>query len=400
MARLTVDDLDVKGKKVLVRVDFNVPLDENRNITDDFRIRAALPTIKKLVEDGGKVILMSHLGRPKGQRKPELSLKPVAERLRELLPGVKVYFVEDCIGESVKEAANKLSEGEILLLENVRFYKEEEKNDPEFARKLAELGDIYVNDAFATAHRAHASTAGIAQYIDVRAAGYLLEKELKYLKDYLENPEQPYTAILGGAKVSGKIEIIERLIGKVKYLLIGGGMSYTFLKAKGYEVGKSLLEEDKIDLAKRTMERAKEAGCELILPADVVVTSEISEEAESTLVKVDNIPADKQGVDIGPETVAIFTEIIEKSRTLLWNGPLGVFEISKFSAGTESIAKKLAEVTEKGAVTILGGGDTAAAAKKFGLSDKFTHVSTGGGASLELLSGAEMIPIKLLSEKE
>ncbi|MBO8151195.1 MAG: phosphoglycerate kinase [Candidatus Marinimicrobia bacterium] len=400
MARLTVDDLRVKGKRVLVRVDFNVPLDENQNITDDFRIRAALPTTKKLVEDGGKVILMSHLGRPKGQRKPELSLKPVAKRLQELLPEVKVYFIDDCIGESVKQSVNKLNDGEILLLENVRFYKEEEKNDPDFAKKLAELGDIYVNDAFATAHRTHASTAGIAQYIKVRAAGYLLEKELKYLKDYLENPEQPYTAILGGAKVSGKIEIIERLIGKVKYLLIGGGMSYTFLKAKGLEVGRSLLEGDKIELAKRTMEKAKEAGCELILPVDVVVTSEISEDADSALVKVDSIPTDKQGVDIGSETVALFTEIIEKSKTILWNGPLGVFEVSKFSVGTKSVAKKLVEVTEKGAVTILGGGDTAAAVKKFGLSEKFTHVSTGGGASLELLSGAEMIPIKLLSEKE
>ncbi|MBO8131779.1 MAG: phosphoglycerate kinase [Candidatus Marinimicrobia bacterium] len=399
MARLTVDDISVKDKRVLVRVDFNVPLDEKQNITDDYRIRAALPTIKKLISDGGKVILMSHLGRPKGERKPELSLKPVAKRLQELLQGTKVYFVEDCIGDEVKKAVDTLKPGEVLLLENVRFYKGEEKNDPEFAKKLAELGDVYVNDAFATAHRAHASTAGVAELLEVKAAGYLLEKELKYLKDYLENPEQPYTAILGGAKVSGKIEIIERLIGKVKYLLIGGGMSYTFLKALGYEIGKSLLEEDKIDLAKSTMEKAKNLGCELILPTDVVVVSEMSSDADIEVINFKNIPSDKMGVDIGPETVATFNEIIEKSKTILWNGPLGVFEIEKFSTGTESVARKVAEVTEKGVITILGGGDTASAVKKFGLADKFTHVSTGGGASLELLAGEELIPIKLLERE-
>ncbi|RKY55465.1 MAG: phosphoglycerate kinase [Candidatus Neomarinimicrobiota bacterium] len=398
MARLTIDDLKVEGKRVLVRVDFNVPLDENQNITDDFRIRAALPTIRKLLNDGAKVILMSHLGRPKGKKIAELSLKPVAERLKKYLNN-KVFFATDCVGVEVKNLANSLQNSEVLLLENLRFHAEERKNDPGFASKLAELADIYVNDAFGTSHRAHASTAGIAEYISQRAAGYLLEKELHYLKDYLDNPEKPYTAVLGGAKVSGKIEIIEKLFGKVQNILIGGGMAYTFLKAKGYEIGKSLLEEDKIDLALNILKKAKEYDCTIYLPTDIVVVPEISDQAVSELVLIGNIPPDRIGVDIGPETTMIYSGIIDLSKTVLWNGPLGVFEIARFSIGTESIARKLAEVTERGTVTVIGGGDSAAAMKKFGLMNNVTHISTGGGASLELLSGMELIPITLITRK-
>ena len=398
MARLTVDDLKVEGKRVLVRVDFNVPLDENQNIIDDFRIRAALPTIQKLLNDGAKVILMSHLGRPKGKRITELSLKPVYDRLRKYLKN-KIFFATDCIGIEVRNIANSVRNGEVLLLENLRFHDEERKNDPYFAAKLAELADIYVNDAFGTSHRAHASTAGIAEYISQRAAGYLLEKELHYLKDYLDNPEKPYTAVLGGAKVSGKIEIIEKLFGKVQNILIGGGMAYTFLKAKGYEIGKSLLEENKIDLALDILKKSEEYDCTVNLPKDLVVVSEISDQAIPELVNVDNISSDKMGVDIGPETTGIYSEIINSSKTVLWNGPLGVFEIAQFSMGTESIAQKLAEITERGAVTVVGGGDSAAAMKKFGLMNKVTHVSTGGGASLELLSGMELIPVTLITKK-
>ncbi|PIS30775.1 MAG: phosphoglycerate kinase [Candidatus Marinimicrobia bacterium CG08_land_8_20_14_0_20_45_22] len=398
MARLTIDDLKVEGKRVLIRVDFNVPLDKSQNITDDFRIRAALPTIQKLLAGGARVILMSHLGRPKGKKTPEFSLKPVAERLQKYLRN-KVYFSPDCIGIEVKSLVNSLQNGEVLLLENLRFYAEEEKNDPDFSAKLADLADIYVNDAFGTSHRAHASTAGICQYIPQRAAGYLLEKELHYLHDYLENPAKPYTAVLGGAKVTGKIEIIERLFGKVDNILIGGGMAYTFLKALGYEIGKSLLEVDKIALAKEILEKAKKFGCQIILPKDVVIADEVSETASCEVVSIDKIPEDKMGVDIGPETSVIFSEVIEKSKTVLWNGPVGVFEMKKFSTGTETIARKLAEITKKGAVTVVGGGDSASAMEKFGLMDKVTHVSTGGGASLELLSGMELIPVTLISNK-
>ncbi|MCK4715716.1 MAG: phosphoglycerate kinase [Candidatus Marinimicrobia bacterium] len=396
MARLTIDDLQVNGKNILVRVDFNVPLDEKQNVTDDFRIRAALPTISKLLNDGGRVILMSHLGRPKGKKDPKFSLKPVADKLGELINN-KVYFAPDCIGEEVKIMVGLLKEGEVLLLENLRFHAAETKNDPEFSAQLAELADIYVNDAFGTSHRAHASMAGVAKYFKQRAAGYLLEKELHYLQDYLAKPEKPYTAILGGAKVTGKIEIIEKLFGKVDNILIGGGLAYTFLKAKGYQIGKSLLEEDKIELARETLKNAKQHGCNIYLPTDVVIVSEISEDAETTIIRADQIPEDKMGVDIGPETTMIFSNIIDESKTVLWNGPLGVFEIQQFSMGTESIARKLADITSRTAVTVVGGGDSASAMKKFKLMDKVTHVSTGGGASLELLSGLELLPVKLIS---
>jgi len=398
MARLTIDDLKVNGRKVLVRVDFNVPLDENQNIRSDFRIKAALPTIEKLLKGGAKVILMSHLGRPKGKKDPKFSLKPVADRLGELIPN-KVYFAPDCIGAEVAEMVNNLQEGEVLLLENLRFYNEETKNDEEFSKKLAALGDIYVNDAFGTSHRAHASMAGVALHFEQRAAGYLLEKELHYLQDYLAKPEKPYTAILGGAKVTGKIEIIERLFGKVDNILIGGGMVFTFLKAQGMEIGKSLLEEDKIELAREILRKAKEVGCKIYLPTDIVVTNEVAEGAEIDVVAVDQIPADKIGVDIGPESCMLFNQILNASKTVLWNGPMGVFEISQFSTGTESIARTLAEITEKGATTVVGGGDSASAIKKFKLMDKVTHVSTGGGASLELLSGLELVPVSLISTK-
>jgi len=398
MARLTIDDLNVKGKRVLVRVDFNVPLDDNQKITSDFRIRAALPTITKLLEGGARVILMSHLGRPKGEKNPKFSLKPVAERLGELIPN-RVYFAPDCIGEEVKKMVSELEDGEVLLLENLRFHSEETKNDPQFSAQLAELGDIYVNDAFGTSHRAHASMAGVAEQFEQRAAGYLLQKELHYLQDYLSEPKKPYTAVLGGAKVTGKIEIIEKLFGKVDNILIGGGMVFTFLKAKGLEIGKSLLEEDKIELAKETLEKAKEFGCNIYLPTDIVVAQEVSESAVPDVVPVDAIPADQIGVDIGPDSTMLFTNILNESNTVLWNGPMGVFEIPQFSTGTESIARVLADITKKGAVTVVGGGDSASAIKKLKMSDKVTHVSTGGGASLELLSGMELIPVNLISTK-
>lgn len=397
MAYLTIDDLNVKGKKVLMRVDFNVPLDANQNITDDLRIKAAIPSIKKLVKDGAKVILMSHLGRPSTAKEPHLSLKPVAERLQQDFD--HVAFVPDCIGPEVEKVVNELQNGAIVLLENLRYYKEEKKNDPDFAAKLAKLGDVYVNDAFGTSHRAHASMAGVAEHFEQRAAGYLLEKELKYLGETLENPEKPYTAILGGAKVSDKIEIIKSLMPKVQYLIIGGGMSFTFLKAQGYEIGKSLLEADKLELAKEIMADAEAQDCKILLPVDAVIASEVSDKASVDVVSMKNFPSDKLGLDIAEETEKLFGEVLDKSKTVLWNGPMGVFEIEKFAKGTEFIAKKLAEITAKGAITIIGGGDSAAAIKKFNLSDKVSHVSTGGGASLEMISGEPMIPLTLISQK-
>jgi len=397
MARLTIDDLDVDGKRVLMRVDFNVPLNEDQNITDDFRIQAALPSIEKLLEKGARLILMSHLGRPKGSKQPKLSLKPVAVYLQKYIK--HVAFAPDCVGDVARDMADKLQKGAVLLLENLRFHAGEKANDPDFARQLAELGDIYVNDAFGTSHRAHASMAGVAEHFEQRAAGYLLEKELHYLGDYLKDPKQPYTAIFGGAKITGKIELIERFLDKVEYLLIGGGMSYTFLKAQGYDIGQSLLENDKVDLARQLITKAEQANCKVLLPTDVVVVDEIKDHATPEVVSVDEIPSDKMGVDIGPETVTRFGEVIEKSNTVLWNGPMGVFEITQFAVGTDSIAKQLSELTDQGAVTVVGGGDTAAAVRSFGLADQLTHVSTGGGASLELLSGSELKPISLISKK-
>ncbi|MDX9924869.1 MAG: phosphoglycerate kinase [Ignavibacteriaceae bacterium] len=397
MKKLSIDNVDLKGKRVLVRVDFNVPFDENLKITDDIRITSALPTIKKIIKEGGKTILMSHLGRPKGSPNPKYSLKPVAVRLGELLD-CEVKFASDCIGEQVKAIVNSLKDGEVLLLENLRFHSEEEKNNPEFAEQLAELGDVYINDAFGSAHRAHASTEGVTKYIKINAAGYLMQKELDYLGSAVSNPERPFTAILGGSKISGKIDVIENLLPNVDYLLIGGGMAYTFYKAMGLEIGGSLLETEKIDLAKEMLERFKTSKAKVILPKDVVVTKEFNNDSPSHVVEIDSIPADEQGLDIGPKTIEEFGEIIRKSKTVLWNGPMGVFEFDNFAKGTDAIAQALADATADGAKTIIGGGDSAAAIKKAGLDDKVSHVSTGGGASLEFLEGKVLPGVAALNE--
>jgi phosphoglycerate kinase len=397
MKKLSIDNVELKGKRVLVRVDFNVPLDENQKITDDIRITSALPTIKKIINDGGKCILMSHLGRPKGGPNPKYSLKPVAVRLGELLES-EVKFAPDCVGEQVKAIVNKMKDGEVLLLENLRFHPEEEKNVPEFAQQLAELGDVYINDAFGSAHRAHASTEGVTKYIKVCAAGYLMQKELEYLGNAVSNPVRPFTAILGGSKISGKIDVIENLLPKVDYLLIGGGMAYTFYKAMGYEIGSSLLEEEKIELAKQMLEKFKSSKAKVLLPVDNVVASEFKNESPSMVVDSDKIPADKMGLDIGPKTIEEFKKVILESKTIVWNGPMGVFEFDNFAIGTNEIAKALAEATEKGAITVIGGGDSAAAISKAGLDDKVTHVSTGGGASLEFLEGKVLPGVAALND--
>lgn len=398
MAKLTIDDLDLQGKTVLMRVDFNVPLDENQTITDDFRIRAALPSIKKIIADGGKAVLCSHLGRPKGQRVDALSLRPVARRLSELL-GQPVKFADDCIGPRVLEMKRSLKAGEVLLLENLRFHKEETANDPEFARQLAEGCDLYVNDAFGTAHRAHASTVGVTMYFDQCAAGYLMQKELKYLGMALENPQRPFVTVLGGAKISGKIDVIHNLMDKADALLIGGGMIFTFFKAQGREIGKSLLEEDRVEMARDILQQAEKSACKIVLPRDVLVADKFEEGANTRVVDVDHIPADWLGVDVGPATIEEFKNILNGARTVVWNGPMGVFEIPAFAKGTEAIARHLAEITRKGAITIVGGGDSAAAVKKFGLSDQLSHVSTGGGASLEFLEGKELPGVAALTDK-
>ena len=397
MKKLSIDNVDLKGKRVLVRVDFNVPFDENLQITDDIRITSALPTIKKIIKEGGKTILMSHLGRPKGSPNPKYSLKPVAVRLRELLD-CEVKFASDCIGDQVKAIVNSLKDGEVLLLENLRFHAEEEKNNPEFASQLAELVDVYINDAFGSAHRAHASTEGVTKNIKINAAGYLMQKELDYLGSAVSNPERPFTAILGGSKISGKIDVIENLLPNVDYLLIGGGMAYTFYKAMGLEIGGSLLEAEKIDLAKEMLERFKTSKAKVILPKDVVVTKEFNNDSPSHVVEIDSIPSDEQGLDIGPKTIEEFGVIIRKSKTVLWNGPMGVFEFDNFAKGTDAIAQALADATADGAKTIIGGGDSAAAIKKAGLDDKVSHVSTGGGASLEFLEGKVLPGVAALNE--
>jgi phosphoglycerate kinase len=390
----TIEDINVTGKKVLVRVDFNVPLDEDRNITDDTRIRAALPTIQYLIRQNAKVILCSHLGRPKGEFNMKFSLAPAAKRLSELL-NKEVVLAKDVIGESAKEAVANMKEGDVVLLENVRFHKEEEKNDLDFARALADFAELYVNDAFGTAHRAHASTAGVAAYLPA-VAGYLIGKELDVMGKALDNPGKPFVAILGGAKVSDKIGVIRNLIEKVDTLIIGGGMAYTFLKAKGYEIGKSLLEEDKIELAKELMAKAEEKGVKLLLPVDTVVAKEFSADAEHKTVPSDQIPADWQGLDIGPETREVFGKEIRQAKTVVWNGPMGVFEFPAFAAGTKAIAQAMGECN---GVTIIGGGDSAAAVEQLGFADKMTHISTGGGASLEFLEGLELPGVAALNDK-
>lgn len=397
MNKLTIDKVDLKNKRVLVRVDFNVPLDENLNITDDTRIVESLPTIKKIIAEGGKAILMSHLGRPKGGPNPKYSLKPTAKRLSELL-GKEIKLAPDCIGEEVKSMVNQMQNGDVLIIENVRFHPEEEKNDPEFAKQLAELGDVYVNDAFGSAHRAHASTEGVTKFININSAGYLMQKELEYLGTAVTNPKRPYTAILGGAKISGKIDVINNLLDKVDTLIIGGGMAFTFFKAQGKEIGKSLLEEEKIELAKEVLQKVKSSGVKFLLPVDVIVASEFKNDSPASIVNVDSIPSDKMGLDIGPETIKLFKEEILKSKTVVWNGPMGVFEFDNFAKGTFAIAEALAEATSKGAITVIGGGDSAAAIAKAGLKDKVSHVSTGGGASLEFLEGKILPGVAALND--
>lgn len=398
MNKISIDSLELKGKRVLVRVDFNVPMDENLNITDDMRITSSLPTIKKIVSEGGKAILMSHLGRPKGGPNTKYSLKPAAIRLGELL-GKEAKLAPDCIGSEVKSLVDNMNNGDVVVLENVRFHSEEEKNDPEFSKQLAELGDLYVNDAFGSAHRAHASTEGITKYIKLCAAGYLMQKELQYLSTAIFNPTRPYCAILGGAKISGKIDVISNLINKVDTLIIGGGMAFTFFKAQGKEIGKSLLEEEKVQLAKEVLEKSYKSGVKLLLPVDIVVADEFKNDSLSSVVKTDNIPSGKMGLDIGPETINLFKQEIDSSKTVVWNGPMGVFEMDNFAKGTFAVAQSLANATVNGAVTIIGGGDSAAAIEKAGLADKVSHVSTGGGASLEFLEGKILPGVAALTDR-
>ncbi len=393
MNKATIADIDLNGKTALVRVDFNVPV-KGGVITDDTRIKATLPTLKYLLEHNAKVVLMSHLGRPDGQKVPEMSLKPVAERLSALL-GKPVIFAPDCIGEEVQQIVSRAKPGEVVLLENLRYYPEEEKNDPEFAKKLASLGEIYVNDAFGTAHRAHASTAGVAAYLPA-VAGFLMEKELNFLGKLLENPEKPFITILGGAKVKDKIGVIKNLSHKVDGFLIGGGMAFTFLKVQGYEIGKSILDE-KIQLAEETLDDCQAKGLGFELPMDVVVAPEIKEGVPTRVVGKNLIPADMIGVDIGPETCRAFADIIAKAKTIFWNGPMGVFEIPEFARGTEAVAKAVAA---NPGLTCAGGGDSVAAIDKLGLEDKFTHISTGGGASLEFMEGKTLPGVAALLDKE
>ncbi|MGB4130488.1 MAG: phosphoglycerate kinase [Tepidanaerobacteraceae bacterium] len=394
MNKKTLQDFNLENKRVLVREDLNVPLDENQNITDDTRIRAALPTINYLIEKGAKVIIVSHLGRPKGKVNPKYSLAPVAKRLSELL-GRDVAFAKDCIGEAAQEAVDKMKAADVLLLENVRFHEGEEKNDPDFAKQLARLADIFINDAFGTSHRAHASTVGVADFLPA-GAGFLLQKEIEVMGKALENPERPFVAILGGAKVGDKIGVIKNLLNKVDTLLIGGGMAYTFLKSKGYEIGQSLLEEDKIDLAASLLKEAEEKNVKLLLPEDVVVTSELKEGLPHETVPVSEIPEDKMGVDIGEETRKKFAEAIKEAKTVVWTGPMGVFERREYAQGTLAVADAMAKSE---AVTIIGGGDSAAAVEQLGFAEAMTHISTGGGASLEFLEGKELPGIAALDDR-
>ena len=394
MNKKTIRDIDLKGKRVLVRCDFNVPMDENQNITDNRRIVAALPTIKYLIEQECKIVLCSHLGRPKGEFKKEFSLAPVAAELSKQL-GQEVLMATDVIGENAKTLAENLKPGQVMLIENVRFHKEETENDPEFAKQLANFGEVFVNDAFGTAHRAHTSTEGVSHYLPA-VSGFLIEKELKFLGDALENPERPFISILGGSKVSDKIGVIDSLLEKVDELLIGGGMSYTFYKALGYSVGNSICEDDKIDLAKELMEKAKAKNVKMLLPIDNKLGKEFSANTETMVVDRESIPDGWEGLDIGPKTIELYTEELKKAKTVIWNGTVGVAEFDLFAEGTNSLAKVLSELD---ATTIIGGGDTAAAVQKAGLADKMTHVSTGGGASLEFLEGKKLPGIECLMDK-
>ena len=399
MSKKTIANLsaaDLAGKRVLVRVDFNVPFD-NGSITDDTRIRAALPTIKELISNGAKVILCSHMGRPKGKVVDSMSLTPVAARLGELL-GQKVTMCDDCVGESVTAAIGGLENGQVALLENLRFHSEEEGNDPEFAKQLAANADLYVNDAFGTAHRAHASTEGVTHYLSPSVAGYLIEKELQYLQAAIENPQRPLVAIIGGSKVSSKIGVIETLLEKCDKLIIGGGMIFTFYKARGLNVGKSLVEDDKLELAKSLEAKAKEKGVDFLLPSDVVLADNFAPDANAKTTSIDNIEDGWMGLDIGPDSIKLFQDALSDCKAVIWNGPMGVFEFDKFAAGTEAIARTLAELTGTGTTTIIGGGDSVAAVEKVGVAEKMSHISTGGGASLEMLESKVLPGIAALDE--
>jgi phosphoglycerate kinase len=394
MNKMSLKDVDVNGKRVFCRVDFNVPMQDGK-VTDETRIRAAIPTIQYLVDQGAKVILASHLGRPKGKVVEEMRLTPVAAKLGELL-GKEVQKADEAYGDAVKAQIAKLNAGDVLLLENVRFYPGEEKNDPELAKEFAELADLYVNDAFGAAHRAHASTEGISHFIPA-VSGFLMEKELDVLGKALSNPERPFTAIIGGAKVKDKIGVIENLLEKVDNLIIGGGLAYTFVKAQGHEIGKSLLEEDKIDLAKSFMEKAKEKGVNFYMPVDAIVADDFSADANSKEVSIEEIPADWEALDIGPKTAELYRDVIQKSKLVIWNGPMGVFEIDKFAGGTKAVAEALAESEDT--YSVIGGGDSAAAVEKFHLAEKMSHISTGGGASLEFMEGKALPGVVALNDK-
>jgi len=398
MAKKTIEDVNLKNKKVLMRCDFNVPLDEHQQITDDRRITASMPSIKKVLEDGGALILCSHLGRPKGQVKAELSLRPVAKRLSELL-GQEVVLSGDAVGEETAKMKQNLQPGQVLLLENLRFHGQETENDPEFSRQLAEGCDIYVNDAFGTAHRAHASTEGVTHFIDECVAGYLIEKEIKYLGNAVNNPVRPLIAILGGAKISGKIDVIKNLFDKVDVLIIGGGMVYTFYKAKGLEIGTSLLEEDRIEMAGELLAEAETKKVPLHLPVDNVIADTFDNDAKTKIAAAGQIPSGWMGLDIGPETIKKFVSEVGKAKTIIWNGPMGAFEMPNFAVGTRKVAEALAEATRKGATSIVGGGDSAAAISSFGMDDQMSHISTGGGASLEFLEGKKLPGIEALNDK-
>ena len=395
MAKKTVRDIEVHGKKALVRVDFNVPLDDQKQITDDTRMVAAMPTIKYLLENHAKVILCSHLGRPKGTANPDFSLSHLVEHL-EKLSGAKVIFAKDCVGPEAKKAVDSMKDGQIVLLENLRFHKEETANDPAFSKELASLADVYVNDAFGTAHRAHASTAGVAKYLPA-VAGFLIQKELDFLGKALENPERPFIAVLGGAKVADKIGVIENLMKIVDCLIIGGGMAHTFVAAQGFGIGKSLYDPDTFETAKQIIGDAKRKGIKIMFPVDFVVADSFSADAKTTIVPVESIPDDMMALDIGPSTRMLFATELKQAKTILWNGPMGVFEMPAFAAGTKAIAQALSEAQ---GVTIIGGGDSAAAVKKLGFADKMTHISTGGGASLEFMEGKELPGIVALNDKE
>ncbi len=397
MAKLTIEDVDVKDKKVVMRVDFNVPLD-NGTITNDNRIVQALPSINYITEHGGLLILLSHLGRPKGKPDAQYSLKPVAEYLKTKVK-TKVHFGTDCVGPEAQKAVDAAKPGEIVLLENVRFHEGETKNDPEFSKQLASLGDLFINDAFGSSHRAHCSVAGITEYLQPAAAGYLLEKEIKYLENTVNDPRRPFVAVLGGAKVSDKIGVIENLLSKVDTIIIGGGMTYTFYKAKGLPIGNSLLEEDKVELAGDLIQKAKEKGIDLMLPSDSIVAKEFKNDTEFKEVGEDGIEDGWMALDIGSKTQKAYSDVIKNAKTVIWNGPMGVFEMDNFSKGTFGVAQAMADATANGATTVIGGGDSAAAISKAGLADKVSHVSTGGGASLEYLEGKVLPGISSLTEK-